>query len=232
MIDRDLNYGRNHISRFLKRAAPYDRVLDIGAGLGFDLSLAREHCPSAELHALEVYAPYQIELQKAGIAVHALDLEKDAMPFSDGHFDVIIANQILEHVKEVYWIFHEMTRVLKDGGHLIIGVPNLASLHNRLLLTAGRQPTIIKNNSAHVRGWTKHDMVRFMESCAPGVFTLSGFGGGNFYPFPRVVAKPLASILPNMAWSVFMDFQKSGTYTRQFLDWPVQQKLETNFFVG
>jgi len=121
-------------------------------------------------------------------------LEHDRLPFPNDHFEVVIANQILEHVKEVFWIFHEVTRTLKVGGHFIIGVPNLASLHNRVLLSLGRQPSIIKNNSAHVRGWTKHDMLRFTDSCFPNGYELRGFGGGNFYPFPGVVAKPLSFI--------------------------------------
>ena len=53
----------------------------------------------------------------------------------------MIANQILEHTKEVFWIWHEIARVLAPQGQLILGVPNLASAHNRLLLLLGRQPT-------------------------------------------------------------------------------------------
>jgi len=232
MLDRTLNYGRHHIARFTKTAAPYERVLDIGAGLGADLLLAREASPSASLHAVEVYPPYQDKLRTLGVEVCALDLERDRMPYETGSVDVVIANQILEHVKEVYWIFHEISRILKPGGHFILGVPNLASLHNRFLLSIGRQPTIIKNNSAHVRGWTKHDMIRFVSTCAPNTYRLDGFGGGNFYPFPGWLAKPLSGIFPNASWSVFMDFVKVGPYEDSFLRWPIEQNLETNFFTG
>lgn len=232
MIDRSLNYGRHHIARFTKGAAPFATVLDIGAGLGADLMLARDACPTSALHAIEVYPPYQEKLRDLGVEVCALDLEKDPMPFEDHSVDIVIANQILEHVKEVFWIFHEISRILKPGGHFILGVPNLASLHNRFLLGIGRQPTIIKNNSAHVRGWTKHDMVRFVSTCAPGTYRLNGFGGGNFYPFPGAVAKPLSAIFPNASWAVFMDFVKDGDYKDSFLKWPTEQNLETNFYTG
>ena len=85
------------------------------------------------------------------------------------------------------------------GGKLIIGVPNLASLHNRILLCLGRQPSPIKTHSAHVRGYTKYDLLDFLQSCFPEGYALKDFKGSNFYPFPPVVAKPLAQILPNMA---------------------------------
>ncbi len=232
MIDRTLNYGRHHIARFTKGAAPFERVLDIGAGPGADLMLARLACPSAELWAVEVHPPSRAKLRKLGVNVVALDLEKDALPFADNSVDVIIANQILEHVKEVFWIFHEISRVLRPGGHLILGVPNLASLHNRVLLGMGRQPSCVKNSSAHVRGWTKHDMLRFLETCFPGGYRLDGFGGGNFYPLPGWMARPLSQMLPNCSWAVFMDFVKEVDYVDSFLRWPVDQQLETNFFVG
>lgn len=232
MIDRTLNYGRHHVARFTKNAAPFESVLDIGAGLGDDLMLARAAAPNAILHAIEVWPPYQEKLKALGVNVCALDLERDQMPFATGSMDVIIANQILEHVKEVFWIFHEISRILRVGGHFILGVPNLASFHNRLLLGLGRQPTIIKNNSAHVRGWTKHDMLRFVNSCFPGGYELRGFGGGNFYPFPGWVAKPLSGLFPNASWSVFMDLVKVSEYSDSFVRWPRVQKLETNFYTG
>ena len=74
-----------------------------------------------------------------------------------------MANQILEHTKEIFWILDQVSTVLKEGGHFLLGVPNLASLHNRLLLAFGRQPSPIQNNSAHVRGYTKPDVLQLLK---------------------------------------------------------------------
>jgi len=161
-----------------------------------------------------------------------LDIERGVFPFANESIDVVVANQILEHTKEIFWIFHEITRVLTVGGKLIIGVPNLASLHNRLLLLIGIQPTSIQNASAHVRGYTKYDLLRFLRNCFPDGYELKGFGGSNFYPFPPIIARPLARIFPNMAWGIFFMFEKQKPYQREFLDFPVTNRLETNFFLG
>lgn len=234
VIDRSLNYGRHLISRFLSAAnhKPMKVVLDIGAGWGSDLLLARTHNPAAELHAIEVYPEYQEGLKQKGISVHPLNIERDKFPFSDESIDVVIANQILEHVKEIFWIFHEATRVLRIGGSLIIGVPNLASLHNRLLLALGKQPTCIQNHSAHVRGYTKSDLLKFLNLCFPNGYDLVKFGGSNFYPFPPLIAKPLASLFPNMAWGIFLMFRKEQTYKNEFIIHPIAHQLETNFYLG
>jgi SAM-dependent methyltransferase len=232
MIDRSLNYGRRQIERFLRSSGEYATVLDIGAGQGDDLLLSRSVNPGASVHAVEVCPEYAGRLAEKKILVHALNIEKDRLPFSDGSVDVVIANQVLEHVKELFWIFHEITRVLPVGGKLILGVPNLAALHNRVLLAFGRQPSPLKNNSAHIRGYTKQDIVRFLEGCFPGGYGLISFGGSNFYPFPPVLARPLAKLFPNMAWGIFFLFEKQREYNREFLEFPAKERLETNFYVG
>ncbi len=231
MIDRQLNYGRHQIARFLKQVAPFNTVVDLGAGSGADLALAKAACPSAERYAVETYPP-NIERLKAENHVLPLNLEQDPLPFADGSIDVVLTNQVLEHVKEIFWILHHATRVLRVDGHLIIGVPNLASYHNRLLLLLGRQPSVIRNHSAHLRGYTRHDLLAMLEMIFPGGYELKGFGGANFYPFPALIAKPLARLLPNGAWGIFLLLQKKREYAEEFLLHPVVAQLETNFYVG
>ena len=231
-IDRSLNYGRHHIKDFLLSAGVFRTVLDIGAGQGDDLMLAKNVNPQAAIHAVEVCSEYAARLAEKGIRVHSLNIERDALPFLDRSVDIVMANQVLEHVKELFWIFHEISRVLPVGGKMILGVPNLAALHNRILLAFGRQPSPLKNNSAHMRGYTKRDLLRFLESCFPGGYQLKKFGGSNFYPFSPVMARPLARLFTNMAWGIFFLFEKQREYKDEFLAFPIRERLETNFYVG
>jgi len=235
LIDRSLNYGRHHIKNFLLDAVPYISVLDLGAGKGDDLMIARSITPEAKLYALEFYAPNVEKLTNMGVEVFSFDIERNVFPFADGSLDIVILNNVFEHVKEVFWILHEITRVLKVGGHLIIGVPNLAALHNRILLLFGKQPSSLKNSSAHVRGYTKKDMISMLdtgfENGGKG-YKLRNFKGSNFYPFPPSFAKPLANLMPALSTCIFFNFEKIKPYGRGYLDYPVQQSLETNFFLG
>jgi SAM-dependent methyltransferase len=193
----------------------------------------KEVFPNCELVGLESYPPYQEILRSQNIKVINFDIEHEKIPYPDESVDLIIINQVMEHCKEIWWLTHELTRVLKVGGSLIIGVPNMASLHNRFLLMLGKQPTSINNNSAHVRGYTKKDFIRFLNSGFPGGYKLAGFGGSNFYPFPAFLAKPLATLFPTMAVGIFFHFKKEKKYTNNsFLTYPVEQQLETKFFLG
>ena len=206
MIDRTLNYGRHVLKSFLRSIGDVRSALDIGAGRGDDLSTVRDVYPSAQLHAVECFAENVQTLTAQGIDVRSLNIEHDPFPFDPESLDLVMANQILEHTKEVFWILDQVSRVLKMGGHLLLGVPNLASLHNRFLLAFGRQPSSLKNSSAHVRGFTKPDVLELLNSGFPGGYRLIRFGGSNFYPFPPLLARPLARLLPNMAWGIFFDF--------------------------
>ena len=163
MIDRTLNYGRHIIERFAKLIKYYDTVVDIGAGKGDDLMIYKKCNPSCNLIALEAYEPNVEILKSKGIRTYLHNLERDNFPFEDKSIDVINANQILEHIKEIFWVFHEITRTLKIGGYLALGVSNLASLHNRILLLLGKQPTCIRNYGAHIRGFTKSDILEFLK---------------------------------------------------------------------
>jgi len=48
----------------------------------------------------------------------------DAIPFKDDFFDILVMDQVLEHVFNPEKVFSEAQRVLKTGGYFCIGVPD------------------------------------------------------------------------------------------------------------
>jgi SAM-dependent methyltransferase len=94
----------------------------------------------------------------------AVDFEAARFPAPDGHFDLVVWNRELVTVKNAVPALREARRVLSRGGAMILAVPNLAALHNRLLLLAGFQPSTLHiGNGDHVRGFTSISMTRFLE---------------------------------------------------------------------
>jgi ubiquinone/menaquinone biosynthesis C-methylase UbiE len=51
------------------------------------------------------------------------DLSRTPLPLPDASFDIIVASEVLEHLKEPRGIIREAGRLLKKGGMLIITVP-------------------------------------------------------------------------------------------------------------
>ena len=150
----------------------------------------------ARLIGIDYVETHRLFLQQHGIDLRVFDLEREALPFDDASVDLFIANQVLEHVKELFWISHQIALKLRLGGYIIIGVPNIGALHNRLTFLWGMQPSQMKSYSAHVRGFTAYEIPRFFSVCFPGGFRCEVWRGAQFYPFPRTLARALPGYFP------------------------------------
>ncbi len=78
-------------------------------------------------------------LEEKNIDVVITDASKP-FPFTDGTFDFVIANQVIEHVTDTDTFIKEVYRILRPGGVCICSTPNLASFHNIFCLILGYQP--------------------------------------------------------------------------------------------
>jgi SAM-dependent methyltransferase len=224
------NYGRHHLKDFLiKNSSKIVDVLDIGAGGGEDLRIVKLEIEASNLFACEWDAQNCKKLESLGVEVFQCDLEREHLPYEDKKFDLIIADQIYEHVKDIFWISHEVSRTLKVGGFLYLAVPNLASFHNRILLLFGKQPTCNYSLGPHVRVFTVGDLEKFFKS-GDNVWELVSVKGANWYPFPKPLSSLLAKFFPKAAVGSIIVFKKISDYDRHFLDLP--KGLETIFYVG
>jgi len=225
-------YGPQVVEQLVRGLEGLQLVADLGAGSGRDLQIVRRFHPKAQLIAVEAGQEYAGALRGKADQIQVANIERDSLPFADCEVDLIIANQVLEHTKEIFWIFHEVSRSLKIGGHFLFGVPNICSLHNRFLLLIGRQPTQHKVCSAHVRPFSKSDTVAFLNACFPGGYDLTQFRGAQFYPFPRGAARVLANAFPTFAFTIFFLIRKTKEYHAEFATYPARAQLETNFWTG
>lgn len=229
-----LNYGREIVATWGAAhclsldETPY--LLDLGVGTAADLRNIDDNLErDLALFGVDSYKSKVAVARKYNIAIAKLNIEQHALPYNDEYFDVVIANQVLEHTKEIFFIFSEVSRVLKKGGIFIIGVPNLASLHNRIALLLGLQPPSIEPLGPHVRGFTRSAMCTFAE--CDGFFLVEDFAGSNFYPFPPRLSKMLARAFPNLAVGSFYRLrrtQKPGVFI-EVLD---QRSFETPYAIS
>lgn len=134
------------------------------------------------------------------------------LPFPDNSFDIITANQVLEHVWKVDHLLKEIYRVLKDDGIFIVGVPNLASLHERVSFLFWYNPSTW--HTADVQIWLRKG-ASTGGRCHVNGFTVNGFNFllkyYNFQPLKKFVTEVyfsesgyipfLSKIFPNFALS-------------------------------
>jgi SAM-dependent methyltransferase len=168
------------------------RLLDIGCWDGESTASYAKAMGGAELSGIEIFEQPAQAAEARGIEVARLDLEKDSFPWPADSFDVVVANQVFEHVKNIWLPLSEAYRTLRLGGHLVISVPNLASVHNRILLALGRQPTSIRTLGPHVRGYTLSELVHLLQ--LDGALVVERVVGVGFYPASARLATPLARL--------------------------------------
>jgi SAM-dependent methyltransferase len=194
-------------------------LLDIGARDGahtrtFLDALAARQATAAKTGraATSGWEPVIVELNPDYLAVAqthfrcvAANAER-ALPFGDRAAACIVVNQILEHLKDPFHLLAECDRVLNVGGALIIGVPNLAGLLNRLYLLIGRQPPAIHMPGPHVRGYALSALRAYLTSNAN--FRMRRFFGSCLYPLPPCLSEPAAVIFPGLASYTFFVLEK------------------------
>jgi SAM-dependent methyltransferase len=125
------------------------RLLDVGCHDGaFTQELAEEMGTSPEnVAGIEIVEDFRVLAEQRGFDVRAGDLEQ-RWPFDDESFDVVHANQVIEHVKRLDHFVSEARRVLVPGGRAVICTENLASWHNIAALMVGFVPFSATNVSA------------------------------------------------------------------------------------
>lgn len=78
------------------------------------------------------------ETKSEHFAYQHFNIEKDAFPYSDGEFDLVIFAEIIEHLlNDPCKVLREIKRVLKPNGTLILTTPNVARLENVTRLISG-----------------------------------------------------------------------------------------------
>ena len=115
---------------------PGRRVLDLGCRDG---ALSRVYAEGNSLVGLDADREALAEAEKLGIETRWADLD-EPLPFEDASFDVAVAGELLEHLRDPQRVVGEVRRVLRPGGTFVASVPNAYRLKNRIRFLLGRKP--------------------------------------------------------------------------------------------
>jgi len=115
---------------------PGRRVLDLGCRDG---ALSSVYAEGNSLVGLDADREALAEAEKLGIETRWADLD-EPLPFEDASFDVAVAGELLEHLRDPQRVVGEVRRVLRPGGTFVASVPNAYRLKNRIRFLLGRKP--------------------------------------------------------------------------------------------
>lgn len=108
------------------RDEPRGRLLDVPAGEGaLALRLSRL---GFEISCCDLYTEL---FRLDNIDIHSGNLDA-RLPYDDGSFDYIVCVEGLEHIESPANAIREFARILSSGGKLIVSVPNIMNIEERL----------------------------------------------------------------------------------------------------
>lgn len=115
---------------------PGAAILEIGCGAGFTtIALAQRGYSVRAVDTVPAMLDLTHQLAtKAGVARQVTTTLGDVhrLPFSDNRFALVIAMGVLPWLQSVREPVHEMVRVIKPGGHLIVNTDNHSRLDHML----------------------------------------------------------------------------------------------------
>ncbi len=109
---------------FAKRAG--GRILDYGCGAGAVVHAGR--AAGLDIHGADVYyggSNARAEAERADLLGDAIrEIRDGRIPFDEEFFDVVVNNQVMEHVEDLDAALAEIDRVLKPGGVVLSIFPS------------------------------------------------------------------------------------------------------------
>jgi 2-polyprenyl-3-methyl-5-hydroxy-6-metoxy-1,4-benzoquinol methylase len=173
-------------------------VLDVGCAEGA-FSRAVKNRTGAEVWGIE-YDPHAAEHAKAVIdRVLVGDANEQIAKLPDGYFDVIICNDVLEHLVDPYATLVQLRGKLKPGGVVVASIPNIRFLPALSQLVFRRdfpQEDSGIFDRTHLRFFTRRSIVRMFETSG---FTVRSINGINAY-YP-----PYGVLLAVLSFGYFAD---------------------------
>jgi len=125
-LERPSSPQGDHIARYIfaKRYASKKLVLDAGCGAAHGVYLLASECHAVIGIDISVAALTCARRYHSRDNIEFLAQDVTNLGFRNETFDVVVSFEVIEHLRNYRAYLHEIRRVLKDGGMLVISTPN------------------------------------------------------------------------------------------------------------
>lgn len=147
---------RAHLTGFEPRS-----ILDVGCGAGWSMIATRSHFPKSEIEGVEPSRVNAELARQAGFNVHLAKIGDDSQ-IKKG-YDLIYANNVLQHVLSPIDFLEELSEHLSDQGLLVLICPDASRPSNEMLMCdhnySFRPEDLLRlaeNSGFYVRSWQQN----------------------------------------------------------------------------
>jgi len=158
-----------------KQTAPLN-VLDVGAGQGSFIRLLQSEMIIGESWAIE---PTEAHKQITADKILNSTVENAIPNLPDNYFDLVIFNDVLEHLQEPWDILKDIKPKLKKDAQLIISIPNFLFIETFSKVIQGDFEYVEFGvlDRTHLRFFTKKSFVQIIESIPYKIELIEGING-------------------------------------------------------
>jgi SAM-dependent methyltransferase len=181
--------------------------------------------PDFDVWTLDLTDLLSDRCEARGVHLRTCDLGNEPIPFEDGFFDLVIFTEVLEHLfGPPSDVLREIRRILREGGGLILSVPNIATLYNRVKLLLGATPLPNPDEQmkrgwvhgyGHVHEYTAKEITSLLENCRFTITerrflqervraVLDYEGTGRLHALLRVGCRLVALAVPTFRTTIWM----------------------------
>ena len=144
--------------------------------------MTQHYAAGNEVVGMDVDSDALVQAAERGVRCVVGDVE-EPLPFDDESFDVVVAGELIEHVRDPASFVGEAVRVLRRGGRLVGSTPNSYRVQGRLRFLRGRHPD---GDPTHLHFFAPHELRQLLSGLDD--VTLEFVGGR----YARVHARLLA----------------------------------------
>lgn len=155
LLENGDEYHKTHAARLtrtaellVQHAGKNAKILELGTS-GYMPLMCKELIPGATVDVTTI----DLSLEKETVSEFALgervislrsfniDLEYTDIPEADGHYDMALCCEVLEHMEiDPMFMLSNVNRVLREGGTLILTTPNITSSRALKKILSGVEP--------------------------------------------------------------------------------------------
>jgi SAM-dependent methyltransferase len=207
-----------------------ERLLDLGCFNGaFTVDLGRA-ARATSLVGVEWLGSHAASARARGVEVKERDLN-ERLPFERGSFDLVHANQVIEHLRSTDQFLRELGRICAPTGRIVLSTNNLASWHNVGALAFGLQPfpahvsdEVHVGNPLDPRSGSRHADIgqthlrvfttrALRELAAVHGLRVTATRVNGYYPLPPAAARRAVRLDPLHAAFIVLELAHGGMAT-------------------
>lgn len=174
----------------------YSRVLEVGCGLGnFRSNLLLKHEYWGVEQNPEAAASAEQKLDK--VILGAYDETHEQLP--NNYFDLIICNDVIEHMEHHIEFLLKIRDKLSDDGSLVISIPNVRLISNLNQILFAKDWKYIDAgilDRTHLRFFTKKSLIRVLNETGWHIDEIKGINRhGSRDGGPRLILSYIAQLI-------------------------------------